>query len=1586
MRHLHRAFFLTIFFLFPNLADASLQYPNLDKGFASDASFQVGDIDNVNLFNGNLVLNIPIGQAYSMSESFDYRLQLTYNSKLWDFYEDCIGVNCYDRAVPDKGSNAGLGWRLSLGELIPPDTRPANPQPRWLYVTADGGEHTFYDTLHENEPVVSGVYYSRDGSYLRLKIAGSTKTVEHPDGSTYTFGADNRIQKIEDRFGNRLSITYPSALRWTLSDSTGRSHSVFLRNMSFDGETFKVVDRVELAAFGNSKATYRFAYAQATVERPCPASYPNDDPAPSLPLLVSLTLPDGSKYDMPAANYQRTRTPGICRATGTLTKLRLPTLGYLAWTFDTYRFPEGGEALGDQYPPRLASRLPGVVSRRVLSAGGSTLGQWTYDSDIHVRTGEAPVQMTTTVVNPLGHKTVHYFSAYNGGITTTDAEAGEYGLPFSVLETDGDGRYISQKIYQGSSSLKRSVYVRYERDPGLLGPGPANERNQRLQSQRLVYHDDGGRYADTTFSDFDGLGHYRHTRLDGNFPGSNPRNVRVDFTNYNDGRGTFPSNFTMLPASSAWVLETFTEKRQQESGVEARQQFCFDSSTGFLKRQRTLANGTSTGNRDLVAVFVADGAGNTKTERYHGGDQQSIGLSENLCGLGLPTRQYRIDKTWIYGALATSKYAGAAHKTVDRTIDKNTGLPSQSRDVSGLPTDLIYDTMGRRTWQRPSQGAWVQTVHQRATSASSTAARTTIWRPNGATSGELKKRKVIFDFLGRPVKEQVLLPGHSWSTRQTNYNILGWTTAVSELSTQNTPPNWTTFSGFDAFGRAKTVDSPDGSRISYTYAGDRAVVRTAKVGTHLSGGNVAQTSFSTTFENDRFGRLVKVVEPAGGLTAEYWYEVGGSLHRAKLSGGTTQNRYFHYDQRGFLTSESHPENGLTEYLQYDARGNLRRSNDGLFDLVYELDSSERLTRIREQSGRVHKSFTYATSNGTGNWRLGKRIQAVRHNHVRLPWNQSAVADITVTEDYTYGGVGGRISRRNTSVSDGESFTQSWSYNDLGQVSDLTYPRCTHGGCTSQSTSGPARTVSFTYDRGYLTAVPGYATSITYHPNGTAHRIARANTVTDIVAKDPNDMQRPGEISVTGPFGLLSLGPHGWDGSGNLISRGARRFTYDGLSRLRSYEESSTTPWQKYQYDAFGNLNWIQTFDDAATTLRTIQISPSSNRLTMAPYDAAGNMTGYAGTTYDYDPFKLLTRKNKDVVYLYTADDERLKSLSSTSRSKQEAFWTLRNLNGKALTRYFNSGAVNGTWEWEKDYVYRGSSLLAAARPGSGSHSRHHFTLDHLGSPRLTTLADGNTFVAHNYFGFGEEFSNAQDSEPLRFTGHERDFNLTGSLDDLDYMHARYYSPYLGRFLSVDPARESALLRVPQSWNRYSYVRNNPLKFVDPNGEAAFLATALIGGITDVALTAGINAIKGEPLLKGTGKAFVRGAVVGATGLGVIKLAQKGTKALQAARVATSASDEVARGAGAAGEAVAKKIDPNKLHHIFGQAKHNLDDVVTAAGSEEKAFLVLEDAIQAIIDSKKTTGLFKETVEVFGVEVTIQGKVVNGIARIGTAYR
>jgi RHS repeat-associated protein len=166
--------------------------------------------------------------------------------------------------------------------------------------------------------------------------------------------------------------------------------------------------------------------------------------------------------------------------------------------------------------------------------------------------------------------------------------------------------------------------------------------------------------------------------------------------------------------------------------------------------------------------------------------------------------------------------------------------------------------------------------------------------------------------------------------------------------------------------------------------------------------------------------------------------------------------------------------------------------------------------------------------------------------------------------------------------------------------------------------------------------------------------------------------------------------------------------------------------------------------------------------------------------------------------------------------------TIRGLNKEVLREYqvTGDGSSVGTWHWNKDYIYAGSRLLASESP-TGTR---HYHLDHLGTPRVITDANGNALAGspYQYFPFGEEATATPPSdERLRFTGHERDHDYSGL--SLDYMHARFYNQQGGKFLSVDPGQDFDPKK-PQSWNLYSYVQNNPLGHTDPTGKAGATAT------------------------------------------------------------------------------------------------------------------------------------------------------------------
>ncbi len=141
------------------------------------------------------------------------------------------------------------------------------------------------------------------------------------------------------------------------------------------------------------------------------------------------------------------------------------------------------------------------------------------------------------------------------------------------------------------------------------------------------------------------------------------------------------------------------------------------------------------------------------------------------------------------------------------------------------------------------------------------------------------------------------------------------------------------------------------------------------------------------------------------------------------------------------------------------------------------------------------------------------------------------------------------------------------------------------------------------------------------------------------------------------------------------------------------------------------------------------------------------------------------------------------------------------------------------------YVYDALARLSAEYSNAaGGHpcTTCYLSYDHLGSLRMVTDQNGNVIARHDYLPFGDEipgdtvgrddeFGPGLDGVNLKFTGKERDQE-----SGLDYFGARYYGSALGRFTSPDNGIDQDETD-PQSWNLYSYVRNNPLRAVDPTG-------------------------------------------------------------------------------------------------------------------------------------------------------------------------
>jgi RHS repeat-associated protein len=209
-----------------------------------------------------------------------------------------------------------------------------------------------------------------------------------------------------------------------------------------------------------------------------------------------------------------------------------------------------------------------------------------------------------------------------------------------------------------------------------------------------------------------------------------------------------------------------------------------------------------------------------------------------------------------------------------------------------------------------------------------------------------------------------------------------------------------------------------------------------------------------------------------------------------------------------------------------------------------------------------------------------------------------------------------------------------------------------------------------------------------------------------------------------------------------------------------------------------------------------QIDQGSNRIAAGQgylYDSAGNLTDEPGKNYRYDGENLLINLNNGQArYGYDGEGRRVRKEVSGAVTV-----FVYDAMGKLVAEYTSTTPVGGT-----------TSYLSA---------------DYLRSPRIIADGLGGVKARHDYLVFGEELTTeyggrtagqgyVADTVTQKFTSYERD-----SESGLDYAQARYYSSAQGRFTSADETLIGSYKSDPQSWNLFSYARNNPLLYRDLTG-------------------------------------------------------------------------------------------------------------------------------------------------------------------------
>jgi RHS repeat-associated protein len=219
------------------------------------------------------------------------------------------------------------------------------------------------------------------------------------------------------------------------------------------------------------------------------------------------------------------------------------------------------------------------------------------------------------------------------------------------------------------------------------------------------------------------------------------------------------------------------------------------------------------------------------------------------------------------------------------------------------------------------------------------------------------------------------------------------------------------------------------------------------------------------------------------------------------------------------------------------------------------------------------------------------------------------------------------------------------------------------------------------------------------------------------------------------------------------------------------------------------------------------------------YDANGNMTS---TSWAGSATQSMTWTSFNQPNLLTGGWPTIGTGTSTSQffydENHQRYKQIASSSGSLETTYYVGGLlekmVNPSGTFYRHYIPAGSNTVLYTRPLSGTVATYYLMTDNLGSTTVIADSTGKLLVSENYAALGwHENAAAPNITRHEFTGQEGIINNGLWMVN---MNGRLYSPSGGAyFLSPDPHTQDP--GNTQSWNRYSYVHNNPLTLVDPTG-------------------------------------------------------------------------------------------------------------------------------------------------------------------------
>jgi len=833
--------------------------------------------------------------------------------------------------------------------------------------------------------------------------------------------------------------------------------------------------------------------------------------------------------------------------------------------------------------------------------------------------------------------------------------------------------------------------------------------------------------------------------------------------------------------------------------------YSYDGSTGNLTQQR-----------DLIC------SGSYATNNYGYDSFNNENSHTDPAGVTTTTTYDSATKTFP----ATETVAGTFNSTF--TYDVRSGRVLLSTDEKGLVTANSYDAFLRLTetdvssTPNGSANTWLKRFDYRLGMANGFSTNSVCTRKNDDVNSNGHETWAYTDGLGRHLQTRILAETGSYRVTDTIYDKRGSIIYESQpyFSTGSNDTKAVTGLGTlsirDPIGRVTNVTAA----VTGTFTSGQLTSTTPTSGDNGSpvgsssiiyhDGNDPWVLIKTDeegkthkFKLDSFGRKIQIVEPGNLLTSLAYSKVDDLIRITNANNNVIE---YAYNNLGQKVAMADPDMGIWDYKR-DYAGRLREQVDAKGQLV-RFNYSDPLGRLKSrQVYNIDGSFAYGVTNVYDSSDDGNFTVYAGQLYKTLD------AEGWVKNSYD---VRGRLLKSARSLTkNGQTYTNQYSYDDSDRVTGTAYP---NGGPTITNIYDSGANLSQVKQVGGSGTV--YYAAQGFNAMGQLTGITFGNLKTTTFTYGTNS-RRLTNLTTSGSIQNLgytydkvsnvkSIGDTIYSGS---ASAAISSVTYDDLHRLTGLTRpTGSTTWN---YDNVGDLTFNGengTNNYTYFSGRLAHAVKTANGLSYA-YDPNGNMLARGGQHLDYDAENRLvhaaigSQLYPGVDFGYDGSGARLWKASGTNALQVWIDGDYEEKDGKILFHVIAGDRTVCTFD-------KAGTVMTYYHP------------DHLHSTGIETDGSGNKIQHYEYFTFGKDrFTESATAFPVskRFTGQILD-EETG----LYFYNARYYDPVLGRFIQPDSMISD--LDNPQSYNRYSYTLNNPLKYTDPSGHIVFLA-AVYGLIT-----------------------------------------------------------------------------------------------------------------------------------------------------------